>query len=373
MYYPLVDIPLTFTIMFPVKSKRVYRTTSSPSLNSERGQTLHTAILENKTTQAKVSLAQTDAIKSQTKAKTVFASTIARGADTSSVVRAELQAITSTLDKAMTWTGKLMKVISEAPYEAEVNATVIKREMLATQLEKLKQQLIDSLVSRFMENLQSAKEAATDTVKEIARQTNVLSQTMMPNVIETVHATNIALEEATIAVTKTAAWFHMAAEAESQSMMIAESFASSSRATHESRAKKAALDIAKEVMKSQSTAEIWRNLEDETQKTKEAWMEAAEVIKRTVKAIKQAVDQITFAFHVIIAAIDKHILHAERAKFDTIVTSMKRITRTVTPARAIITDIVAHINVCAREMERAATATRKLQSLIADIPSGEVI
>jgi hypothetical protein len=373
MYYPLVDIPLTFTIMSSVKSTQVYQTTSNPSLHSEREQTLHTAILENKTTQAKVSLTQTDAIKSQTKAKAVFASTIARGAETSSVVRAELQAITSTLDKAMTWTRDLMKVISEAPYEAKVNATVIEREIPATELEKVKQRLIDDLVSHFMKGLQSAKKAAQDAVQDIARQTRVLSQTMMPNVIETIHSTNTALEEVTIAVTKTAAWFHMAAAAESQGMMIAESFASSSRASYKSRATQAALDIAKEVMESQSATEIWRNLEDETQKTKEAWTEAAEVIKRTAKTINQPVDQIAFAFHVIITAIDKQILHAERAKFDTIVASMKSITSIVASAQTIITDIAAHINICAREMERAATATRKLQSLIADIPRGEVI
>jgi hypothetical protein len=357
--------------MFSVKSKQVYRTTSNPSLHSEREQeqALRIAIFESKTTQARALQTQTDAIKSQTKAKAVFESTIAMGMKTSSAVRAELQAITSTLDKAMTWTGELIKIISTAPNKAKVHATMTEHEVSRT----MSQLFEEKLVNYFMENLQSAKEAATDTVKEIARQTSVLSQTMIPNVIETVHATNTALAEAAIAVTKTAAWFHMAAEAESQSTMIAESFASSSLANHEGRAKKAALDIAKEVMKSQSTAEIWRNLKDQTQKTKETWTKAAEVIKRTAKAINQTVDQITFALHVIVAAIDKQILHAKRAKFDTIVTSMKSITRTLASAQTIITDTVAHINVCKRKLKHAATATTKLQSLIADIPREEVI
>jgi hypothetical protein len=224
-----------------------------------------------------------------------------------------------------------------------------------------------------MKDLQSAKEAATNTVQDITRQTRALSQTMMPNVIETIYSTNTALKEAPIVVTKTAAWFRMAAEAESQGTMIAESLASSSFASHESRAKKAACDTAKEVMKAQSTAEIWRNLKDQTQKTQEAWTRAAKVLQRTAEGINQAAKQIAFAFHVIVAAIDKQILHAKGAKFDTIVTSMKSITSTVVSARAIITDIAAHINICAHKMERAATAIRELQSLIADIPRGEVI
>jgi hypothetical protein len=348
----IVDIPLTFATMFSARSKQLYRTTSAPLLrSSDPEKALRTAILDNRTTQTKISLDRVNAIKSQEKARDAFKSTIARGAETSSAVRTKLQAITSTLNEAMTWTQKLMEAISKVSDKAKVNAMT--EEEAATRVVSLRAELIE------------AKEAALNTTEGMKQQMMVLTEIVKQNITQTVRSANTALEEAATAVIKTFTWFRTAAKAESQGMMIAETLASSTSTIHGSRAQAAALDTAKEIMEVQATTQIWNEMKDRAQKITQAWTKAANAIKSIIKAIREAAHRIEIVFKATVNALDKEMFSARRGiELNVVETLVKIITRTVTSAQATIRDATAHINVCEQSIEHATTAITELRSLI---------
>jgi hypothetical protein len=354
----IADIPLRFATMSSARSKQLYRTTSTPLLrgtpligSSDPEEALRTAILDNRTTQTKISLDKLNAIKSQEKARDAFKSTIEIGTHTSAAVRQELQTVTLSLNEAMTWTQKLMEAISKVSNTAEVNA--------------LTENEANVRVVRLRVDLTEAKKATEDTTEGMKQQMMVLTEIVRQNITKTVHLANTALEEATTAVIKTFTWFRTAAKAESQGMMIAETLASSTSAIHESRAKAAALDTAKEIMEVQTATQIWNEVKDRAQKTTKAWTKAADAIKSTIKAIRKAANQIEIVFKATMNALDKEMFNARRGiELNVVETLVKSITRTVTSAQATIRDATAHINVCEQSIEHATTAITELRSLI---------